>query len=56
MARPQVWNQDDTYVNHHEVVNLLVDLPEVGPMRKSIHTIMKVRALCPISCPSRPAP
>ena len=28
-------------MNHHEVVNLVVDLPEEGPMRKSIHSILK---------------
>lgn len=44
VARLQVWSQQNTYVNHHEVVNLLVNLPEVGPMRDSIHSIMKVCA------------
>ena len=39
----QVWSPRDTYVNHHEVTNLLVDLPEDGPMRDSIFAIMKVR-------------
>lgn len=29
-----------------EVTNLLVDLPETGPMRESIHAIMKVRISC----------
>lgn len=40
---PQAWNPTDTYVNHHEVANLLVDFPEVGPMRQSIHQILKAR-------------
>ena len=39
----QVWSPRDTYVNHHEVTNLLVDLPEDGPMRDSIFAIMRVR-------------
>jgi len=30
-------------VNHHETTNLLVDLPEDGPMRDSIFAIMRAR-------------
>ena len=48
----QVWSPRDTYVNHHEVTNLLVDLPEDGPMRDSIFAIMRVRQ--PPGCPFRP--
>ncbi len=48
----QVWSPRDTYVNHHEVTNLLVDLPEDGPMRDSIFAIMRVSL--PPGCLLRP--
>lgn len=34
-----------------EVTNLLVDLPEAGPMRQSIHALMKVCKLCALRVP-----
>ena len=33
-------------MNHHEVTNLLVDLPEDGPYRDSIFAIMQARKPC----------
>ena len=32
-------------MNHQEVVNLLVDIPDRGAFRDSIYAIMKVRSL-----------
>ena len=43
MPALQVWSPRDTYVNHHETTNLLVDLPEDGPFRDSVFAIMKAR-------------
>ena len=43
----QVWVPEDTYVNHQEVVNLLIDLPEEGPFKDSLFALMKVRRPAP---------